>query len=225
LLALASYSSAAWIPEFYRRHFHWDSGTTGIVYGSIVAVSGCLGIAGAGWIADHVRSRGRANANLLVGAVAGVALVPLNCLLYLAPSAVWATIWLIPAAALTAASVWNRSRSDPADDAGVDARTGFRRIFILRQSHWSWGGPHGRGVLHATRFRARQCGAVFAGHRHVGGMRAGGGAAVRGAQAVSGEPGRAKASHRIRPVGEFSQARGFSSGAKAPRIFGPLRRS
>jgi hypothetical protein len=35
--------------------------------------------------------------------VAGVALVPLNCVLYLAPSAVWATIWLIPAAALTAA--------------------------------------------------------------------------------------------------------------------------
>ena len=103
LLALASYSSAAWIPEFYRRHFHWDSGTTGIVYGSIVAVFGCLGIAGAGRIADHVRSRGRANANLLVGAVAGVALVPLNCVLYLAPSAVWATIWLIPTAALTAA--------------------------------------------------------------------------------------------------------------------------
>jgi MFS family permease len=103
LLALSSYASAAWIPEFYRRHFHWDAGTTGIVYGSIVAVFGCLGIAGAGRIADHLRSRGRANANLLVGAVAGVVLVPLSCLLYLAPSAAWATIWLIPAAAFTAA--------------------------------------------------------------------------------------------------------------------------
>jgi MFS family permease len=103
LLALSSYASAAWIPEFYRRHFHWDAGTTGIVYGSIVAVFGCLGIAGAGRIADHLRSRGRANANLLVGAAAGVVLVPLSCLLYLAPSAAWATIWLIPAAAFTAA--------------------------------------------------------------------------------------------------------------------------
>ncbi len=103
LLALSSYASAAWIPEFYRRHFHWDAGTTGIVYGSIVAVFGCLGIAGAGRIADHLRLRGRANANLLVGAVAGVVLVPLSCLLYLAPSAAWATIWLIPAAAFTAA--------------------------------------------------------------------------------------------------------------------------
>jgi MFS family permease len=103
LLALSSYASAAWIPEFYRRHFHWDAGTTGIVYGSIVAVFGCLGIAGAGRIADHLRLRGRADANLLVGAVAGVVLVPLSCLLYLAPSAAWATIWLIPAAAFTAA--------------------------------------------------------------------------------------------------------------------------
>jgi MFS family permease len=102
-LALSTYSSAAWLPEFYRRHFHWDVGTTGIVYGSIVAVFGCLGITGAGRLADHLRSRGRMNANLLVGAAIGVVAVPVNCLLYLAPSATWATIWLIPGATLAAA--------------------------------------------------------------------------------------------------------------------------
>lgn len=103
LLALSTYSSAAWLPEFYRRHFHWDIGTTGIVYGLIVAVFGCLGITGAGRVADYLRSRGRANANLLVGAVIGIVGVPLNILLYLAPTATWATIWLIPGAAFAAA--------------------------------------------------------------------------------------------------------------------------
>jgi MFS family permease len=103
LLALSTYSSAAWLPEFYRRHFHWDIGTTGIVYGSIVAVFGCLGITGAGRVADYLRSRGRANGNLLVGAAIGIAAVPINVLLYLAPTATWATIWLIPGATLAAA--------------------------------------------------------------------------------------------------------------------------
>jgi len=103
LLALSSYSAGAWLPEFYRRHFHWDVGKTGMVYGGIIAVCGCLGITGAGRLADYLRSRGRANANLLVGAAIGVAAVPINCLLYLAPSAAWATVWLIPGAALTAA--------------------------------------------------------------------------------------------------------------------------
>ena len=102
-LALSAYASAAWIPEFYRRNFHWDVGKTGIVYGSIVAVFGCLGITGAGRIADYLRSRGRANANLLVGAAIGILLLPGNILLYLAPTAKWATIALIPGAALAAA--------------------------------------------------------------------------------------------------------------------------
>ena len=31
LLALSSYASGAWVPEFYRRHFHWTIGTTGVV--------------------------------------------------------------------------------------------------------------------------------------------------------------------------------------------------
>ena len=103
MLALSTYARAAWVPEFYRRHFHWSIATTGVVYGSIVAVFGCLGIVGAGWLADALRSRGRANANLLVGASIGIVGIPINCLLYLAPSATWATIWLIPGAALGAA--------------------------------------------------------------------------------------------------------------------------
>jgi MFS family permease len=103
LLALSSYASGAWVPEFYRRHFHWSIGTLGVVYGSFVAVFGCIGIVVAGRLADYLRQHGRGNATLFVGALIGLASLPVNCLLYLAPSATWATIWLVPGCALAAA--------------------------------------------------------------------------------------------------------------------------
>ena len=103
LLALSSYASGAWVPEFYRRHFHWSVGTLGVVYGSIVAVFGCTGIVGAGRLADYLRQRGRGDATLFVGVLIGLASLPVNCLLYLAPSATWATLCLIPGCALAAA--------------------------------------------------------------------------------------------------------------------------
>jgi len=95
LLALSSYAGGAWVPEFYRRNFHWSIATIGVVYGSFVAVFGCLGIVGAGRVADTLRKRGRANATLFVGAMIGLASIPINCLLYLAPSPAWATFWLV----------------------------------------------------------------------------------------------------------------------------------
>jgi MFS family permease len=103
LLSLSAYAGGAWVPEFYRRHFHWSIQTTGVIYGAIVAVFGCLGITAAGRLADYLRATGRANATLQVGAGVALAGVPVSCLLYLAPSATWATIWLIPGAMLTAA--------------------------------------------------------------------------------------------------------------------------
>src|SRR6202050_30645 len=64
LLALSSYASAAWVPEFYRRNFHWAIGSTRVVYGSFVAIFGCAGIISAGRFADYLRKRGRGNATL-----------------------------------------------------------------------------------------------------------------------------------------------------------------
>jgi MFS family permease len=103
LLSLSSYAAGAWVPEYYRRHFHWSVQTTGVVYGAIVIVFGCLGITGAGRLADYVRAKGRSNSTLFVGALVAIVSIPVSCLLYLAPSAIWATIWLAPAAMLAAA--------------------------------------------------------------------------------------------------------------------------
>ena len=74
-----------------------------MIYGSLVAVFGCLGMVGAGRVADALRKRGRANATLFVGAVIGLLTIVVSCLLYLAPSAAWATVWLGFACLLAAA--------------------------------------------------------------------------------------------------------------------------
>jgi len=103
LLSLVSYASAAWIPEYFRRVFHWDIPKIGLVYGSLVAVFGVLGIVGAGRIADAVRARGTLQANMLVGVFIALAWIPVHFLLFLAPNVNWAVVWLAPACVFAAA--------------------------------------------------------------------------------------------------------------------------
>ena len=103
LLSLTSYASGAWVPEFFRRNYHWDIPHTGIVYGSLVIIFGSIGIVGAGKIADLLRARGIPQANMLVGMLVALIAIPVSCLLYLAPSAGWATLWLAPGCLLAAA--------------------------------------------------------------------------------------------------------------------------
>ncbi|MGD0299279.1 MAG: MFS transporter [Bryobacteraceae bacterium] len=103
LLSLTSYASGAWVPEFFRRNYHWDIPHTGIVYGSLVIIFGSVGIVGAGKIADLLRARGVLHANMLVGMWVALIGIPVSCLLYLAPSAGWATLWLAPGCIMAAA--------------------------------------------------------------------------------------------------------------------------
>lgn len=103
LLALSAYAGGAWVPEFYRRQFHWSVSTAGVLFGLFVGVCGCVGITGAGRVADYLRSRGRANATLIVGAWVAALLAPINCLAYLSPSPILASVLLIPAFTLAAA--------------------------------------------------------------------------------------------------------------------------
>ena len=103
LLSLASYASAAWVPQFYVRTYHWNSKDIGWAYGVIVMICGSLGIIGAGRVADHLRARGRANATLYVGMWIAILWVPVHFLMLLASSGFWATVWLVPAAIFAAA--------------------------------------------------------------------------------------------------------------------------
>ena len=103
LLSLSSYAGGAWIPEFYKRRFHFSVPKIGMIFGIGVGVFGCLGIVVAGRLADRLRSRGRANANLYVAMMVAIILIPIHFFAYLSPSANWALLWLPLALALAAA--------------------------------------------------------------------------------------------------------------------------
>jgi MFS family permease len=103
MLSLTSYTAGAWVPEFFVRTFHSDIRTVGITYGVFIMTFGSAGIIGAGRLADYLRSRGRANANLLLGALIGLVWIPIHLLLFLAPRAAWAYVWLAPGVVMGAA--------------------------------------------------------------------------------------------------------------------------
>ncbi|VXA97209.1 MFS transporter [Pseudomonas sp. 8AS] len=95
-LAFAGYGSAAWIPTFYIRTYGWDAGQVGVVYGSIVALCGCLGIVLGGRLADWLARRGHSDANMRVGLIAALGALPLVALFPLMGNALWASILLVP---------------------------------------------------------------------------------------------------------------------------------
>ncbi|MDG9931063.1 MULTISPECIES: MFS transporter [Pseudomonas] len=95
-LALAGYGSAAWIPTFYIRTYGWDAGQVGIVYGSLVAVFGCLGIVFGGRLADWLAKRGRSDANMRVGLYAALGSLPFVLAFPLMGDAFWASVLMAP---------------------------------------------------------------------------------------------------------------------------------
>ncbi|MBU3059561.1 spinster family MFS transporter [Pseudomonas indica] len=95
-LSFAGYGSAAWVPTFFIRTYGWDAGQVGIVYGSIVAVFGCLGIVFGGRLADWMARHGRRDANMRVGLYAAVAALPCVLLFPLMDEALWAVLLMAP---------------------------------------------------------------------------------------------------------------------------------
>lgn len=95
-LAFAGYGSAAWVPTFYIRTYGWDASQVGIVYGSIVAVFGCLGIVFGGRLADWMAKCGRSDANMRVGLYAALGALPMVVLFPLMDSAFWASVLMAP---------------------------------------------------------------------------------------------------------------------------------
>lgn len=95
-LAFAGYGSAAWIPTFFIRTYGWDAGHVGVVYGSIVAVFGCLGIVFGGRLADWMAKCGRTDANMRVGLYAAMAALPCVASFPLMDNALWAAVLMAP---------------------------------------------------------------------------------------------------------------------------------
>ncbi|MET1078326.1 MAG: MFS transporter [Pseudomonas sp.] len=96
-LAFAGYGSAAWVPTFFIRSYGWDAGQVGIVYGSIVAVFGCLGIVFGGRLADRMAKGGRSDANMRVGLYAAIGALPFVVSFPLMNDALWAAVLVAPA--------------------------------------------------------------------------------------------------------------------------------
>ncbi len=65
--------SGAWIPTFFIRKFGWDASQIGAAYGAVVLVFGTSGALLGGFVANHLRRRRIAEANVY-SSLAGCAL-------------------------------------------------------------------------------------------------------------------------------------------------------
>jgi MFS family permease len=97
LLALDGYGAYGWIPSLFVRRYGWTQSQTGLVFGLIVATSGTLGIVTGGRLADWLRLRGHADANLRVALLGAAAWAPFGLFYPLVGSAVWAAALVAPA--------------------------------------------------------------------------------------------------------------------------------
>jgi MFS family permease len=70
LLAFSGLGTTAWLPEMFRRVHGWEMGQFGLVYGSIFAVFGALGIFSGGYFADWLSRKGYRDAKIRIGFIA-----------------------------------------------------------------------------------------------------------------------------------------------------------
>jgi MFS family permease len=96
LVALYGYGATSWVPTFFIRRYAWSPGQTGLVFGIIVAIGGTLGIVTGGRLADWLRQRGHADANLRVALLGAALGLPFTAIFPLAPTAVSAAVLLAP---------------------------------------------------------------------------------------------------------------------------------
>ncbi len=95
-LTFSSYGASTWVPTFFVRKHGWPPAQVGIIFGLIVAVAGTLGIMSGGRLADRLRLRGYADAELRVALFAAIGWLPFGILYPLMPSGPWAAAMLAP---------------------------------------------------------------------------------------------------------------------------------
>lgn len=103
LISFSNYGSNAWIPTFFHRTHGWHESTAGIVYGSIVAVFGTLGIVAGGWFADWLAERGYRDSSMRVGLFGSLLWFSTGILYPLVPDPNWAAALTAPAVFFTSA--------------------------------------------------------------------------------------------------------------------------
>ncbi len=96
LLSFSAYGSSAWIPAFFIREYGWTQRQAGIWYGTIIAVSGTLGIAAGGYLADWLAKRGYTDSKMRSGFIASWIWAPFGMFYPLVPTAELAIVFLIP---------------------------------------------------------------------------------------------------------------------------------
>lgn len=96
-LTFSAYGASTWIPTFFIRKHAWRPEQAGMVFGLIVAIAGTLGIMAGGRLADRLRIRGYADAEIRVALFAALGWLPFGLLYPLMPHGSWAALLLAPA--------------------------------------------------------------------------------------------------------------------------------
>ena len=96
LLTLNAYAGIFWIPQLFFRRFEWSPGTTGVVYGSIVAICGTSGVLTGGWLADWWSQQGRVDATVRIAWLSTFCWLPFGLLFPLAPTGTLTAVLLVP---------------------------------------------------------------------------------------------------------------------------------
>ena len=167
LMALSGYGALAWVPEFWQRRYAWTPGQTGVIFGSIVAVAGTIGIVAGGRLADWLHSRGRDDANVTVALLAALAGIPFIVAYPLMATGPLSAATPGAGDLLRQHAVWSRSGRNSTDDAQHDAfpslgllpvrdqpdRPGNRADARGRADGKGISRPQGRRLLVADRWR------------------------------------------------------------------------
>lgn len=100
LAVLVLISFHIWMPTMLIRRFGWGVPQAGLVYGSLIAAAGVLGIVLAGWTSEHLAQRGARDAANRVAFFAAASAFPLMAIAPLLPSAPLVLALLFPGIAL-----------------------------------------------------------------------------------------------------------------------------
>ncbi len=101
VMAMAQYGSGAWYPELFTRNHGFSKSEAGTFIGTIVLVSGSLGVMAAAWFANFLKRRGYADGNLRTMLLAAMLAAPLTTLAPLAGTAKLTLVLLWPAVFLS----------------------------------------------------------------------------------------------------------------------------